>query len=262
MLRPHVIWCFLLLLLGGCRSGDLDSEGRYQVLTSIEEARQLPSVLSVSRTDGQGLFDVSNRYFPVSVPLRNRARWNVSPQMFRHNGEHVVAWFGAWNRPGSSDPGALVVFRQRIWIRRAGRNYDEVWHDQFYTVGQTVWGGWWPYSETEWFKSDMEDKEDFKVGFVFRDMNAAAVLITGDHDEMAGHIWTTTWPRLELPADAVELGVSVTAMATGEAVFHFGIDQYQSADSSDEPAKEIMGSWTYTAQHGLVTAFIRIPVVP
>jgi len=221
----------------------------------------LPSMASLPLTKGPGIQSAADPRFPPAMSGRLamiRQRWNRGEKISISKGRYLVPWVTAWNAHGSTAPGKVCVFRLRLIAVDANSAETVLW-DQSYDTDAAPWGGWWEYDDEHWFTlGKVADEEAVQVGWVFRDMPSAAVLDTGHFSSptSAGHIWAQKWPRLQLPDWAVQIVVEVDACAFGAGMFHFGLDQYQSEDSSNETPFEPMGSWTYAAEHGMVRTFI------
>lgn len=259
-MRRNSFLAALTLLLLGCSAPP--GPRRYQNQSQGYHGQDLTGPRQIPVTSGRGITDPKDPRFPKAVFELIRQRWNKSATFETKNGEFVQGWVTAWHASGSERAGYVAVWNIMLeTVNSQGAKH--VIRNQTYKMGDEVWGGWWRYDDEKWFGLGKTHGQDtFQVRKIYQELHPAVVMDTARfaHEPSAGHIWTKDWPRAKIPDDALEFRLRVVAQAFGDAMFHVGLDQYKSADSTNESPFEPMGSDTYAAEHGMVDITLTIRV--
>lgn len=261
---------FLALLccgwLAGCASGGdarqcevLPPEPAYEPPSNDEDEAEA-ALAGWYTANRRGL--AATAVTPASIPSKVRRAYRA-PFINARRENSFIVWASAWTRDGGREGFAVVEHLTLEAVMADGRIVPIA--SQRYNTGDSVWGGWFPYTGEVWYKLGMVDENDFDVRCVTIPEGGrmtGAFINTASHtgeDAAAGHIWMKRWPRDVPPPGTVALRVSARFVARGDCLINVGMDRYRLPDADPEPEQECLVSETYSAEHGAVDVVMVTP---
>lgn len=206
---------------------------------------------------------------PNSVPPQVRQAYRAA-SIAANTSNSWMVWVNAWPRNGGKDG---RVYVESISLE-AIADVDSAIpiYTQRYELGDSVWGGWFPYTSELWYKLGMREENAFDVGD-YREGNelrfTGAIIDVGARANIpaAGHIWMKCWPRNEAPPSTVRLRLRARFAVTGSAFVNVGMDRYRLCDADPEPVQEMLVSDTYGCEdtygneHGIIDVIMEtVPI--